>query len=276
VAPGASSSHLSGGSLVLSIGETLVGRRLSALPTAPDARSLWARLAKASNSLPDGWPLGLEHDLIRRKIGVCEIAVVSPKGDVSSRINYVDRPGASVFLRRPPSELAARLFWDRLTQDALQPADLLRAASLLGVQAQFRSGPMRTTRFASGHVLEYLSADKVPKRLERLLRNVGETAPRLHPLLHATGVYFDTLLIHPLPDGNGRLARLLFQASLRQTMGLKAPIFPLGPACAANRPALISAYLAWEFDRNAQPLVDFVLAALAALAELYERTSARG
>jgi len=75
-------------------------------------------------------------------------------------------------------------------------------------------------------------------------------------LLHAIGIYFDTLLIHPLPDGNGRLARLLFQAALRQTIGLSAPVFPLGPACAANRPALIAAYLAWEFDRNAQPLVD--------------------
>jgi len=87
-------------------------------------------------------------------------------------------------------------------------------------------------------------------------RLASSSRPSGEPLLHAIGIYFDTLLIHPLPDGNGRLARLLFQAALRQTIGLSAPVFPLGPACAANRPALIAAYLAWEFDRNAQPLVD--------------------
>jgi Fic family protein len=100
---------------------------------------------------------------------------------------------------------------------------------------------------------------------------LNEPTPQLHPLLHAIAVYYETLLIHPLRDGNGRLARLLFQLSLRQTIGLKAPIFPLGPACAANRPALLAAYLAWEFDRNAQPLVNFILAALSSLIRLYER-----
>ncbi len=35
----------------------------------------------------------------------------------------------------------------------------------------------------------------------------------------------------------------------------------------------MGAYLAWEFDRNAQPLVDFVTAAVEQLVALYVRTS---
>jgi Fic family protein len=119
--------------------------------------------------------------------------------------------------------------------------------------------------------LEFVAPDQVKPRFDRLLHRLNETEPRLHPLLHAIAVYYETLLIHPLRDGNGRLARLLFQLSLRQTTGLRAPVLPLGPACAANRPALVGAYLAWEFDRNAQPLVDFILAAVKSLVDLYQR-----
>lgn len=35
--------------------------------------------------------------------------------------------------------------------------------------------------------------------------------------------------------------------------------------------ALISAYMAWEFDRDAQPLVDVIVAALRALTTLYDK-----
>jgi Fic family protein len=132
---------------------------------------------------------------------------------------------------------------------------------------------MTTTPFPSGHYLEFVASEQVRSRFDRLLRRLNETEPKLQPLLHAIGIYYETLLIHPLRDGNGRLARLLFQVSLRQTIGLRAPILPLGPASVASRPALIGAYLAWEFDRNAQPLVDFVTAAVEQLVSLYVRTA---
>ncbi|HEY0116788.1 MAG TPA: Fic family protein [Allosphingosinicella sp.] len=135
---------------------------------------------------------------------------------------------------------------------------------------------MATSAFPSGHYLEFVSAEQVRPRFDRLVRRLNVTSPDIHPLLHAIAVYYETLLIHPLRDGNGRLARLLFQLSLRQTIGLRAPILPLGPASAASRPVLIAAYLAWEFDRDAQPLVDFVVAALAALAALYAKGGKRG
>jgi Fic family protein len=185
----------------------------------------------------------------------------------------VDGPRRDHLLYRPPAEIAARELWDRLANAPLGRDDLLAAAERLGGQPRLRTGVARTTPFASGDVLEYASPEQVPRRLERLIRKVNAANPKLHPLLHAVGIYMETLLIHPLPDGNGRLARLLFQVSLRQTVGLKAPILPLGPACAANRPALMAAYLAWYFDRDAEPLVDFVTAALEELVSLYVRTA---
>lgn len=225
--------------------------------------------------LPPGWPVGLENDLLRRRLGVPSLAPVQVRHPIGSQIRFLGGGPNIHLLQRPPSEVAARRLWDRFAVGPLHPPDLLTAATLLGGTASFRTRAAQTTRFASGHKLEYLATERVPGRVARLCRAAGEREPKLHPLLHATGIFFETLLIHPLPDGNGRLARLLFQASLHRTLGLKAPVFPLGPACAANRPALMSAYFAWYFDRDAQPLVDFVTSALEALVLLYSRNRDR-
>lgn len=175
---------------------------------------------------------------------------------------------------RPASEIAARLLWERLDKGPVRPADLLIAATACGASPGFRSARARTTPFASGHQLEFLAPDRIAPRLERMLVHLNHPPRSTQPLLHAAEILFDTLLIHPLPDGNGRLSRLLFQLALRQTIGLRAPVFPLGPAFALNRSALIGAYLAWEFDHNAQPLFNFIAAALTTLVELYGRSTA--
>ncbi len=131
---------------------------------------------------------------------------------------------------RPPSELAAKILWERATAGPLRKVDLLAAAESSGGAAGLRTGIMTTTPFPSGHYREFVAPEQVRSRFDRLLRRLNETEPKLHPLLHAIAIYYETLLIHPLRDGNGRLARLLFQLSLRQTIGLSAPILPLGPA----------------------------------------------
>lgn len=180
---------------------------------------------------------------------------------------------ANKLRRRPPSELAAKILWERAVAGPLTEADLLAAAETAGGAASLRTGRMATDPFPSGHYREFVAPEQVRARFDRLLRRLNESEPKLHPLLHAIAIYYETLLIHPLNDGNGRLARLLFQVSLRQTIGLRAPILPLGPASVYSRPALMGAYLAWEFDRNAQPLVDFVTAAVEQLVALYVRSS---
>ena len=130
---------------------------------------------------------------------------------------------------------------------------------------------MATTAFASGEAMEFLWLPHVRGRLDRLIGLVLEAQPQLPPVAHAIAILFETLVVHPLQDGNGRLARLLFQGSLRRTLGLRSPVFPLGPAFAANRRFLLSAYLAWHLDHEPGPLVHFVQAAIRALGERLDR-----
>lgn len=259
--------------LELYVGGTPVCPPLRRLPSDCAGNGLVARMKRINGALPAGWPFGLERELLRR--GVCRLDLPEARvaSEAGGRIRYRDAGRRVHLVERPPAEAAARLLWDRLSSGMLIPADLLDLAGALGGSPRFRTGRALTTAFASGHRLEYLKPALVPQRLDAMLAKLSRLPANDQPLLHAVGIYFDALLIHPLPDGNGRLARLLFQAALRQTIGLRAPIFPLGPACANNRPALIGAYLAWEFDRNARPLVDFIVAALEALVDLYERTA---
>ncbi len=232
-------------------------------------------IREISARLSSGWPIGLELDLLRRGFGALEVSVPEVKSPLVRDVRYLSHTADQVrkLQRRPPSELAAKILWERAVAGPLTEADLLAAAETAGGAAGLRTGRMMTTPFPSGHYREFVAPDQVRARFDRLLRRLNETEPKLHPLLHAIAIYYETLLIHPLRDGNGRLARLLFQVSLRQTIGLRAPILPLGPASVHSRPALMGAYLAWEFDRNAQPLVDFVFAAVAQLVDLYVRTS---
>jgi hypothetical protein len=57
--------------------------------------------------------------------------------------------------------------------------------------------------------------------------------PELAPLLPAYA-FARTIIAHPYPDGNGRLARALVHASLARTGGLNAPVLPLAPAFYMN------------------------------------------
>lgn len=258
--------------MIVRIDKTAVWTSLRRI--SPDGQDeLVTGLRRVNDRLPQGWPIGLERDLLRRRFGALDLPVPVIRSTRAAAILYLDSSATSHLRRRPPSELAARHLWERLAAGPIEVPDLLAAAKLLGGLPRLRKEPMRTTPFASGHMLEYAAPDKVPARLAGLLRRVNAPPSGADPLIHATGVYFEALLIHPLPDGNGRLARLLFQAALQRTIELRAPVFPLGPACAINRPLLIASYFAWEFDGDAQPLVNFIRATLASLLRLYARSS---
>lgn len=57
--------------------------------------------------------------------------------------------------------------------------------------------------------------------------------PELASILPAYA-FARTIIAHPYPDGNGRLARALVHASLARTAGLSAPALPLAPAFYLN------------------------------------------
>jgi hypothetical protein len=57
--------------------------------------------------------------------------------------------------------------------------------------------------------------------------------PKLSAALPAYA-FARTIIAHPYPDGNGRLARTLVHASFARTMGFPAPVLPLAPAFYLN------------------------------------------
>jgi Fic/DOC family len=228
---------------------------------ADDSRLL---LAPALPLLLPGWPVGLERKLIALRLPHLNPAPLALQGGIGDAFHFTDRGSNDHLLARPPSELAAWRLWELLGSGRLDSAALLDLARLLGGAAQLRQGAKATTASASGHIFRFAPPATVPARLKALLDRMGERRPELPPLLHAVGVYLETLLIHPLPDGNGRLARLLFLGALHQTAGLEAPICPLGPSIALHRAHVLQCYLAWETEKNPLPLIDFVVKALPA------------
>lgn len=58
-----------------------------------------------------------------------------------------------------------------------------------------------------------------------------------NPLSQACFAYAQTVLNHPYTDGNGRLARAMFQRSLGRSGVLSGPFLPLGPLVYSNHQA---------------------------------------
>jgi hypothetical protein len=217
---------------------------------------------KPPRPLP-GWPVGLERDLILRRLPVLHPKPIVLRDPAAAAFRYEDRDTSEQLLARPPSELAAWRLWKGLGKK-IGESELNDLARLLGGEARIGRHSMMTDRSVSGHRFHFTPASEVPARLARLFASLHEAEPALPPLLHAVGVYLETLLIHPLPDANGRLARLLFLGSLHRTIGLEAPLYPLVPAIALNREHVLRAYLAWHLDRDPRVLTDFLLDAAAA------------
>jgi hypothetical protein len=221
---------------------------------------------KPPQPLP-GWPVGLERDLLIRRLPVLHPKPILLRDPVAAAFRYEDCDTSEHLLARPPSELAAWRLWKGLGEGRIGEAELHDLARLLGGEARIGRHSMVTDRSVSGHRFHFTPASEVPARLALLLASLHEAEPALPPMLHAVGVYLETLLVHPLPDANGRLARLLFLGSLHRTIGLEAPLYPLGPAIALNREHVLRAYLAWHLDRDPRVLTDFLLDAVAATRE---------
>ena len=250
----------------IEVGETPVEPLLAPLAGAFDFARAEDALRSAAEALPAGWPVGLERALLARALPKLDLAPVPLRSAVARGMRFEDEGGAEHLLARPPSEVAAWRLWALLDGGAVSAADITELSVHMGGGGGVRSRPAAATRRPSGERIAFLAPDKVPGRLDSVLRRLAEPRPALSPLLHATGIYFDFLNIHPLPDGNGRMARLLFQGALKQTLGIGAPVAPLGPAVALYRGHVLQTYLAWRIDKDPKPLISFILSAVAGTA----------
>lgn len=247
---------------ILRVGDTPIVEPLRRAAEQVDSSDVERSIVELARTFPSGWPIGLEAALLRCNLSPVDLPELKLKHPIARQIRLRSSGNVDHLLARPPSEIAARQLWRDLASDSVNVEGLRFMARLLGGSECIRQGEATTAPFSSGQVIQYANAACVAGRLASLLEGLKCPSGSLPPLLAAIGVLFEFLILHPFQDGNGRLARLLFQGALHQSIGLSLPVAPLGPAFGRNRARVIAAFHAWYFDRDATPLARFVLGAL--------------
>ena len=214
-------------------------------------------LLKASQVLPAGWPVGLEQFVLDEEVefGAFPLSPV-PKA-LPWLFNVSPPPDAAFYAKRPRSALAAYKAWEFIA-GGMTIAGLKATHQALGLSGQFRSTRMSVMMSPAGTCLDYLHAPHINERVTAFLQHVNDNPLRLAPLHLAVTAMMDFLIIHPFEDGNGRMARLIFQWTLARHGILTKPILPLLPAIRKARAPYLLAIYNWEFANDPVPLVDFV------------------
>lgn len=230
-------------------------------PISPDRKRViefqQGTLLKASEGLPTGWPVGLEQFLLGEEVeyGTFPLSLV-PKA-LPWSFNVSPPPDPAFYAKRPHSELAAYKAWEFIV-GGMTIAGLKATHRALGLSGQFRSTRMSVMITREGTRLDYLHAPLIEERITAFLQHVNDNPLRLAPLHLAVTAMMDFLIIHPFEDGNGRMARLMFQWTLARHGILTKPILPLLPAIRKARAPHLLAIYNWEFANDPLPLVDFV------------------
>lgn len=156
----------------------------------------------------------------------------------------VASPGGSTipfdrFQARPAGEPVLSAVWAKLCDDPLTDgfADALVEA-LSGETVRRRSERAVSAPDLSGCRTIYATSDEASGWIDRV--NADESV-RCDPFVVACHAYAEVALSHPYADGNGRLARALFQRAFARAGLLGAPLIPLGPLIYLNHKVLIAA-----------------------------------
>lgn len=150
------------------------------------------------------------------------------------------------FYRRPPSELAAYYIWDVAKSRTVSAKAVRETNRILGGGGILRKGQLTTTKFRSGHVVQFDCTQNPATFLEDWVAQFNAPVARDEVIPKGIWLFLDLLVAHPFSDGNGRTARLLLQAYLHANGALPGPILPLGPCLQVNQRAFINAALGWE------------------------------
>lgn len=215
---------------------------------------LIASIRKLEGVISDGWPVGLDNDLI---FSPGEILSDLADFELQSGCSYSFFVGPPYLPPRLAVEYALYYLWQM--KDYLSTQSLLEVARLVGTTPILETGRMVLAAPQIGSRVNFVHPDYRQKRLMRLLHLCASTNPFGGcPVLDALMIYVEFMVIHPLKDGNGRVARALFQYRLHRLIGLKFPIVPLGCLAARLRPYLFDTLLVWELDHRPGPFFDLL------------------
>lgn len=143
------------------------------------------------------------------------------------------------FLERPASEVVLSGFWEVLGHQGLTDglADSI-VTGLTGVPCERRRGVMASRRDRRGRRTVYAPEDVATGWANRV-REVD--AANSNCFVGACYAYANVALSHPYTDGNGRLARAMYQRAFARAGLLDAPLIPLGPLIYLNHKIVIAA-----------------------------------
>ncbi len=161
-------------------------------------------------------------ELERRLAHILKAAAIARGATKSSQARFDDRPATEPALRSVWPDLIAR------TRIA-DIDDMLTA--LLGETSVHRKH-RSTTRYArDGTRSVFPPVDEAMGWLDLI-----EASERTEtdPFAQACFAYAQAVLSHPYNDGNGRLARAMYQRSLARSGLLAGPLLPIGPLIYAN------------------------------------------
>jgi len=116
-------------------------------------------------------------------------------------------------------------------------ADQLVTA-LIGEPVRHRFGQITSAPDRFGRRTLYAPPDVATGWIDRV--NAAD-AMGTDPFILACHAYAEVALSHPYADGNGRLARALYQRAFARAGLLDAPLIPLGPLIYLNHKVVIAA-----------------------------------
>lgn len=186
-------------------------------------------------------PARAPDDLHRLASITQDVSASTLERDLASALIAARPAGSRIpferFLNRPASEPALLSMWDELVGDLnVTRADRV-VSRLLGESLQGRKGGAVGAISRAGRQIVYPDPAYAAGWINRV---AAEEQAIGDPFACACHAYAEVALSHPYGDGNGRLARAMFQRALARAGLLHAPLIPLGPLIYLNHKSLIA------------------------------------
>lgn len=166
---------------------------------------------------------------------------------------------------RPAVEPLLLGYWGRLRHFDMTEPQIAAFCSLLSASRQ-TARTQDTYGLWEGSDIRFESVERAQSWWSDI--QAAAQAPELKSLLPFYS-YARTIIAHPFPDGNGRLARALLLAALVRDTDISAPILPLAPAFYKNGASVAEALHRLsgdgDWDSLATALCEVVMDALAML-----------